>query len=740
MKLYKKIHVRPHVYFRIFFCLYHLLFVTPLFVLAQSTMRGIEKIDIRRGMVIAKPGNTVSHRPIMPYLTPVGYPIGLQDMQKAAIWQPEIGISIPFTRNVKLTKADAARSNQIKKSTWALNVQGNLFSFTPHHLLDGHEQQVSSFAVTENTRKNWTLYTLHVAPEWRVGGEKWYTGINIGPSLVQNQPAQFRQGDPGQSVLYQDYVVPAEFHKLRFGAQGHIRFHWFPFQRGPIGFYAEAGYIWQQPYTFQVRERDISKVNFNLSPDEIRYQLSNPQIAPFVEKSYAIPHSFFEGHIGLSLVIKTKSTPPRVEQPQTERLVIKTKSTPPVMGLPNAYERQSKQGFQIVLDQPRPHAVFRSVDEVPAFRWHVVGEPPADAQYRLEVFQLNDRGNIIRQVASASVVPGEPYHLPAEEKARLANVPQTTYYSWKVTETTTGTSSGQPQYSVSGSASCGTVTDSIHIECDGWDVQSGLPKYQVKICLTNNPTSGTSGCAVTYTSITSNSGGTISNTNVLPPQVSIGPYAHFCITFTYIPASLSQTTASFTTFGNWNDALHNTANVLSTDSLPSCICRDCDSMNIQILNPQVQMQSADPHLFDITGAVQVNPQSVYAIEFSVQSFSFTATPGGCAGVDSLEHDGMLVSNGTTVNGSNAGLVFGNAPTGNPNIFKLIKWISSSPVPAGTSIPFDLVIGLPAASGGIDPSCCRIDYRLCLQVKVYYDACRYCTKTICLQFSNTTQKP
>lgn len=238
-----------------------------------------------------------------------------------------------------------------------------------------------------------------------------------------------------------------------------------------------------------------------------------------------------------------------------------------------------------------------------------------------------------------------------------------------------------------------------------------------------------------YNNLISNSGGTISGLTPAFPQ-TIAPNSSVCFTFTYTSASLSQTAISFTANGNWQDQLNNTANLLTGDSLKSCVCSACDSIDIQASVPQVQAQPADPHLFDITGTVAVSPQSVYAMEFSVVSYAYTATPGGCtAGVDSVEHSGVLIGTGTTVNGSTANLIFGNAPIGNPNVFKILKWVSPSPVAAGTPIPYHLVMGLPGPLPGLDPSCCHIRYRVCLQIRVFYDSCKSCVKTICFEFSH-----
>ncbi|WP_146250422.1 hypothetical protein [Hydrotalea sandarakina] len=706
-------------------------------------------------------GNGIAHKKIMDiYATPLGITNSLSGMKTPQIMQPQVGLFFPITSKksadlidaiasgAKLTKADASRIMNPGKSHWGVDVNFSNYNFTPQHLLDGYEQQVSSFAVTENTRKNWSLNSFVIGPAWQTTGTIFDVTLSAGPSLTIVQPAQFRQGDPVQNVLYQNYQVPANFNKQLWGAQGNVRLNWHPFQSFPLGFYLQAGYLWLPSNSFTVSQRDISKVNFNATPASIQTQLSNPQIAPFIEKTYTTPTQFFNTHVGLNFTINKQLNKPNSSyqqpnqvavEPETKNVVknkpekVKTNNNQFIQFTnPNQESQQQENNFRIVLDAPKNNAVYKKQGAMPVFQWHVEGKAPEGAQYTIQIMQVNDRGEVMNAVAQSTVMPNQPYQLPANQINQMREAQTTSFYSWKVIETTTGTTSRNSSYSVQG-ASCGTIYDSMHIACNGWDPKTGLPTYSVTLCLRNEPTNNTAGCNATYTGIVSNSGGTISSINTLP--LTITPNQTGCISFTYSPANLSQTNVSFTINGTWSDPLNNTVNILSQDSLPTCICHDCDQVRIQVGGqPQVNQQANDPHLYNISGMLSANVP-IYAVEISVHSFSFTANPGGCAYVDSVEHDGMIVGNGTTINNTTAGLVFGNAPVGNANVFKDLKWIASSPISAGTMVPINLVVGLPAPANGNNASCCAINYTICFTIRVYYNSCRYCEKTVCLQLSN-----
>ena len=51
------------------------------------------------------------------------------------------------------------------------------------------------------------------------------------------------------------------------------------------------------------------------------------------------------------------------------------------------------------------------------------------------------------------------------------------------------------------------------------------------------------------------------------------------VTFTYTPATPTQTTISFNYFGIWNDGFSNTSNFGSgAVTLPSCVCNSCEGI------------------------------------------------------------------------------------------------------------------------------------------------------------------
>jgi hypothetical protein len=248
------------------------------------------------------------------------------NLKNGQVLQPELGVSWLLASGAKLTKADAARHASLSKPLWALDVHAGWLMLKARHLLDDYQNKVSSFATTQANRNNWNFYYLTVSPQIQIGGrgiekkdirrgmvtrnDNWLLALNAGPSLVYNDPASFLQGDAGQSVLYQNHQLPDNFKKWRLGAQANISATWFPFKNSGWGFYLKAGYWWQSPFSYTIRERDISKVNFNLSATEIRSQLSNAQIAPLRDKTYSLPNSFFQTQLGVRLTIKTKSSPP----------------------------------------------------------------------------------------------------------------------------------------------------------------------------------------------------------------------------------------------------------------------------------------------------------------------------------------------------------------------------------------------------------------------------------------------
>ena len=123
------------------------------------------------------------------------------------------------------------------------------------------------------------------------------------------------------------------------------------------------------------------------------------------------------------------------------------------------------------------------------------------------------------------------------------------------------------------SAGCGTNLSTVSITCKGW--VNGFPTYTVSIIFNNiQPLPGGQNCTTVMNTISAVTGG-ISGMATLPVTIPSGGSAPM-VTFTYTPATPTQTTVSFNYFGIWNDGFSNTSNFGDAGlTLPSCVCNDC---------------------------------------------------------------------------------------------------------------------------------------------------------------------
>ena len=289
-------------------------------------------------------------------------------------------------------------------------------------------------------------------------------------------------------------------------------------------------------------------------------------------------------------------------------------------------------------------------------------------------------------------------------------------------------------------ASCGNISHTDTVLCKGWNEQTGMPIYSITVKLTNTSTSAI-GCNAKYNSILIvNGGGSISSVNILP--LIITPNNNSTVNFVYSPSSLATTSAKFRLNGNWNDAAQNTIDEFVEVELPSCICKDCDKVNVNFENLRVIPSTNNTNQFVIGGNVNVSGLlGIYGIEFQVQSFSYGSTPDACSeGVTGIEQSGMFLMPGTNINQNSAIQLFNESISGssttNNNASKCVKFISNVALP--NSIPVNLLIGLPGPIAGLSKDCCKMNYKLCIKVKVYYDkeACKSCVSTYCFpSFSN-----
>ena len=285
-------------------------------------------------------------------------------------------------------------------------------------------------------------------------------------------------------------------------------------------------------------------------------------------------------------------------------------------------------------------------------------------------------------------------------------------------------------------------TTQYKIVCNGFD-EFGKPKYKLtNLILTNigtNPgKTGLHNTSSTIGNFISPIGFSISGFSSTPSVVSpIPPSTSMIFGFDIIGAS--GTTATFivnsTIVSPSNPNLYCDKTIGVTVDLPLCYCKDCDSAKLSLDNPSVSLTNASTGLFTATGSLNISGlPAVYGIEMQVQSYTYTATPAACSnGVTSVETSGVFNLSGSTINGSPVSMLnetVSSLSSTNNGVAKNIKITSTTPLPG--IIPLYLIFGLPIPLTGLAADCCKMEYTICLRIRVYYDKerCNSCTFTYC----------
>ncbi|MEI6090133.1 MAG: hypothetical protein WCR42_06760 [bacterium] len=282
-------------------------------------------------------------------------------------------------------------------------------------------------------------------------------------------------------------------------------------------------------------------------------------------------------------------------------------------------------------------------------------------------------------------------------------------------------------------------TTQYKVECNGFD-SNGQPKYKLTNLIlknvgTNPGNTGLHGGPITnYITPT---GFTISNLNP-PSATNILPNNSISISFEISGAANSPISfvVKSTIPHPTNPNLYCDKTIGVSVDLPPCICEDCDSLNWDF-NLTASHSNSDQ--YDLNGSLGVN-LPIFGVEFQVQSWSYTASPNSCSnGVTHLEESAMFLLPATTINNNSAIQVFNENVSGssstNNNATKKVKLLSTTAMP--NPLPVNFTIGLPGALPGLPPNCCTINYKVCIEVTVFYDAehCKSCTYVKCFEFTN-----
>ncbi len=417
-------------------------------------------------------------------------------------------------------------------------------------------------------------------------------------------------------------------------------------------------------------------------------------------------------------------------------------------------DKKNKQR-KLVNILPKNNRNFNTENEIKKFSWKVIGERIMQPQYIIEITKTGNNHNpewvLIAKSNKTTLSLNELFKQNSSStrvSERLRHKDRAVFtdgnYQWKVTETTTGIYSNHTYFTMTQCEIDFTIANE-EIECLGYEQENRKFKicFNVTYASTSgdltfvNPGSGLSVYDQTYNAL--------SYTLVSPNPTLVTQIGATTSTVSYcfeVTVSGSVTSIGFGLQGDDLDPSPITCQPGVSqlfDELPSCLCDECEDIEVSFDDFNISLNGGTGNQFNFNGNINVNVP-IYGMEFQIQSYAYSAAPSACSeGVSSVEESGMILMPGTSINGSTALQLFNETSSGSPssndNATKDIKYTSNSPLTG--PIPVNLTIGLPGPLTGLDPSCCIIDYTVCIKVKVFYEEgnCKSCVFTQCFEFNN-----
>ncbi|PKP41842.1 MAG: hypothetical protein CVT96_06540 [Bacteroidetes bacterium HGW-Bacteroidetes-13] len=393
---------------------------------------------------------------------------------------------------------------------------------------------------------------------------------------------------------------------------------------------------------------------------------------------------------------------------------------------------QSQKTDKIIAITPRNNASFKK-EKLPDFTWRV-DRIIENANFKIEISEVLPTGTTESIFIRENI---KETRLSAKEV--VSKLKDDAQYVWKVSETFTGISSN-PSFFTTGSCDVDLQLTNETIECLGYEGDN----RRYKICFSSTYQSTTGDLTFTNTGsglfVYDQSNNPLSATLVsLQPQPGPTNTVNYCFEVLVNPGVTSIG------FGLQGDDLDPTpitcqpgASLMIND-LPNCLCDDCDSINLDYSNFTVSPQGTAGNQYNIAGNITANVP-IYGMEIQIQTYSYTAAPAACSnGVTSIEESGMILLPSTSINNVTNLQLFNETQSGssstNNNASKTVKYLSTAPI--NGPIPINLTVGLPGPLPGFDATCCTINYRVCVKIKVFYDreGCKSCTFTKCIDFTN-----
>ena len=515
-----------------------------------------------------------------------------------------------------------------------------------------------------------------------------------------------------------------------------------------LTFYIAANYLssFSEDLSFEETKTDVQKFDLDrdgvISQDEARKLLDTQITYETSTINSSVQLLNFGFGLSYSFGKKPNNTSSKAQDHNASRSnTTSSKNSGSIILTNLVKEKADKKNQQqkIISVLPKNNSVFKNAEEIKKFTWNVVGSKIPNPQFILEVTKIGDNQKsqriFIEKTSNISI---------ASERIFKEKNLENGQYRWKVIETTTGNSSDIKYFTFS-NCEIDFAISNEEIECLGYEGEN----RKFKICFDStysstsgdltfiNPGSGLSVFDQSYASLT--------YTMVSPNPTLLTQIGTTSTTVSYcfeVTVAASVTAIGFGLQGDDLDpspVLCQPGVSANFDELPECICDECEEIEVSFDNFNIALNGTTGNQFNFDGDINVNVP-IYGIEFQIQSYSYSANPSACSkGVGNVEESGMILMPGTSINGSTSLQLVNETASGstnsNNNATKNVKYISNSAL--NGAIPVNLTIGLPGPISGLDPSCCEINYTVCIKVKIFYEEsnCKSCVFTHCFNFNN-----
>ncbi|MCF6181613.1 hypothetical protein [Lutibacter sp.] len=616
---------------------------------------------------------------------------------------------------------------------------------------------------TINSTEDWKVSYYGFGPEYKTTFNKIEATFLLRTGIMSIKPITL------ESSYVKNIDIAIPFYSLETNKTYKVSYFSTAFKIGynisrNLNVFANIDYLSAISNEFTITEKTIVDANKNGIIDAEDFIQADGTPIAFDEITTSIKPQTTNFGVGISYNFGNNSTTPNVKRKRPGRVKysdITLKRNPVYEGettngesplyvgknkvsitLTNsAKEKADKKNKQrkLVNVLPKNNSRFKSTSEIKNFTWKLIGSKIVNPHYIIEVIKISSSHQVqLTYISKTTKTTMNPTIIFKENKLSDGQ------YSWKVTETTTGISSNNSYFTM-GQCEIDFTISNDTIECLGY--VGANRKFKICFDTTYSSASGDltfanlgSGLSVydqSYTPLT--------YTLVSPNPTLVTQIGASATTVSYcfeVTVSASVTSIGF---GLQGDDLDPSPIVCQPgvsslfDELPSCLCDDCDRIELSFDDFNISLNGATGNQFNFNGNINVNVP-IYGIEFQIQSYSYSANPSACTeGVSSVEESGMILMPGTTINGSTSLQLFNETASGssssNNNATKDIKYTSNTSLTG--PIPVNLTIGLPGPLSGLDPSCCVIDYTVCIKVKVFYEEgnCKSCVFTHCFQFNN-----